>query len=393
MARTHPPIKGVRSGGGKDADSIVSFNLDAFTSYGHEQGDNAPVSEAAAFAYTTALNRFLQRDSGHRVQIGDASTVFWADASDARLSSEAEADFAAWFDPAPNEATEASKVRAKLDAIRQGQRLAEINPALAKHVRFHVLALAPNAARLSIRFYLEDDFGVIAGNYRRYLADMRIEPPPRDAQPAMWKYLAETALLGKRENVPPNLAGEWLRAILAGTRYPQTLLATILMRLRADGDVSALRVSMLKAVLVRNFNQEAPVALDPENRDKGYLLGRLFAVYEYIQSAALGPRVNATVKDKFYASASAQPRKVFALLEHGSANHLSKVGKASPGRKVNLEKQIGAIMDLMNPANDPFPAALSAESQALFGLGYYHQRNDFFRAKSADAPVAEDNAQ
>jgi len=136
-----------------------------------------------------------------------------------------------------------------------------------------------------------------------------------------------------------------------------------------------------------------PVALDPDNRDKGYILGRLFAVYEHVQSAALGPRVNATVKDKFYASASAQPRKVFALLEHGSANHLSKVGKASPGRKVNLEKQVGAIMDLMDPADDPFPAALSAEQQALFGLGYYHQRNDFFRSKSQDAPAAEDNAQ
>ena len=134
------------------------------------------------------------------------------------------------------------------------------------------------------------------------------------------------------------------------------------------------------------------MALDPDNREKGYLLGRLFATYEHVQSAALGPRVNATVKDKFYASASAQPRKVFALLEHGSANHLSKVGKASPGRKVNLEKQVGAIMDLMNPADDPFPAALSAESQALFGLGYYHQRNDFFRTKSPDAPLAEDNA-
>ena len=231
-----------------------------------------------------------------------------------------------------NEASEAAKVGAKLDMIRQGKPLAEIDPALEKDVRFHVLALAPNAARLSIRFYLEDTFGAIAANYRRYLDDMAIDPPPRDAQPALWKYLAETAVLGKRENVPPNLAGEWLRSILAGTRYPQTLLATILMRLRADGDVSALRVSMLKAVLIRNFNKEAPVALDPDNRDKGYLLGRLFAVYEHVQSAALGPKVNATVKDKFYASASAQPRKVFALLEHGSANHLvqGRQGVAGP---------------------------------------------------------------
>jgi len=356
------------------------------------------VSEAAAFAYTTALNRFLERDSQHRIQIGDASTVFWADASDTKASEEAEAMFAAWMDPSAvrppgaDETTETAKVAAKLEMIARGQPLAEVNPVLTKGVRFHVLALAPNAARLSIRFYLEDDFGVIAERYRRFLDEMRIDPPPRDAHPALWKYLAETAVLGKRENVPPNLAGEWLRSILSGAPYPMTLLATVLMRIRADGDVSALRVTMMKAVLIRNIKKEAPVALDPECRDKGYILGRLFAVYEHVQSAALGPKVNATVKDKFYASASAQPRKVFALLEHGSANHLSKVGKVSPGRKVNLEKQVGAIMDLMTPSNDPYPAALSAEQQALFGLGYYHQRNDFFR-KPQDAPATEEKTQ
>jgi len=126
------------------------------------------------------------------------------------------------------------------------------------------------------------------------------------------------------------------------------------------------------------------VALDPDNKDKGYLLGRLFATYEHVQTAALGSKVNATVKDKFYGSASAQPRKVFALLDKGSANHLSKVGKQSPGRKVNLEKQIGAIMDRMQPGADPFPASLSAEEQALFGLGYYHQRNEFFKPRKDD---------
>jgi CRISPR-associated protein Csd1 len=121
------------------------------------------------------------------------------------------------------------------------------------------------------------------------------------------------------------------------------------------------------------------VSLDPDFKDRGYLLGRLFAAYEQAQSAALGNKVNATIKDKFYGSASAQPRKVFALLESGSANHLSKVGKQSPGRRVNLEKLIASIMDKMAPGADPFPAALAAEEQALFGLGYYHQRSEFFK--------------
>ena len=92
------------------------------------------------------------------------------------------------------------------------------------------------------------------------------------------------------------------------------------------------------------------MSLDPANTNKGYLLGRLFAAYEHAQSAALGRNVNATIKDKFYGAASAQPRKVFPLLDKGSANHLSKVGKQRPGQKVNLEKPIGEIIEEMSPA-------------------------------------------
>lgn len=399
VARLHPAIKGVWGAQSSGA-SIVSFNLDAFTSYGHEQGDNAPVSEMAAAAYTTALNTFLRRDSGHFLQIGDASTVFWADASAAEAAANAEALFGAFWDDAPDTAAPAidtslqtKKIRDKLDLIRQGIPLASIDPGLAEGVRFHILGLAPNAARLSIRFSFENSFGAIAANYQRYLQDMRIEPPPRHGQPALWKYLAETAVLGKRENIPPNLAGDWMRAILAGPRYPQTLLATVLMRLRADKDVNDLRVGILKALLVRNLNREdTPVALKPDYPSKGYQLGRLFAVYERIQADALGGKVNATIKDKFYGAASAQPRKVFALLEKSSANHLSKLGKLKPGLKVTREILVGEIMAAMDPAADPFPSALSAEDQALFGLGYHHQRSDFFKS-TKDVTPSEETAQ
>ena len=388
VARLHPSIKGVWGAQSSGA-ALVSFNLDAFTSYGHEQGDNAPVSEAAAFAYTTALNRFLERDSGHRVQIGDASTVFWADSFNASAAEDAESLFVTFFDPKTEDAVEAKKIGIQLERIRKGEQLTDIEPQLAEGVRFYVLGLAPNAARLSIRFYFENDFGVLTANYQRYVEEMRIEPPPREPYPPLWKYLSELAVLGKRENVPPNLAGEWMRAILSGTHYPLTLLSGILMRIRADGEVNALRVGVLKAVLNRNYNREAPVAFDPDNRNRGYLLGRLFAAYEQVQTAALGSKVNSTIKDKFYGSASAQPRKVFALLESGSANHLSKVGKQSPGRRINLEKLIGAIMDKMEPGGDPFPASLSAEDQALFGLGYYHQRNEFFKKAVETADTGE----
>lgn len=392
VARTHPPIRGIRtSAGAKDSDSIVAFNHKSFESYEHEQGDNAPISEAAAFRYTTALNAFLAKGSRNRIQIGDASTVFWADASDAATAEKAESAFVAMFEQV-DEDVENRKIGDILERIRKGQPLEEVAPELSQGVRFHVLGLAPNAARLSIRFWFDNDFGVLARNYQRFAADMRIEPPPREANPPLWRYLIEMAVLGKRENVPPNLAGEWMRAILNGTTYPQTLLSTVLMRIRADGEINALRVAILKALVIRNFKneKEAPVSMDPENTNKGYLLGRLFAAYEHAQTAALGAKVNATIKDKFYGAASAQPRKVFALLEKGSANHLSKVGKQAPGFRIVLERTIGGIMEKMSPGDEPFPASLSAQEQALFGLGYYHQRNDFFKTKKAEPADQKD---
>jgi CRISPR-associated protein Csd1 len=385
VARLHPAIKGVWGAQSSGA-SIVSFNLDAFESYGHEQGENAPVSEAAAFAYTSALNHFLERNSGHRIQIGDASTVFWADSSDAQAVLEAESLFLGFIDEKEAEAVEEKKIEAILAKLRAGRPIAEFKPDLPQGVRFFVLALAPNAARLSVRFYIEDDFGVIAERYLRHLDRLRINPPPRDEAPSMWRMLVETAVLRKSDNIQPNLAGEWMRAILTDSPYPLTLLSTLIMRLRADHDVNALRVAILKSILIRNFKMEVPVSLDPECKEPGYLLGRLFAVYEQIQTAALGRNVNATIKDKFYGSAAAQPRKVFHMLESGSANHLSKIGKQRPGLKVNLEKAIGAIMGAMSPDDDPFPASLPDKSQALFGLGYYHQRNEFFKKSEKSRP-------
>lgn len=387
-ARLHPSVKGVWGAQSSGA-ALVSFNLDAFESYEHKQGFNAPVSELAAFKYTTVLNRYLAPDSGHRVQIGDASTVFWADTSDPKLAEVAESMFLSIVDSggtSKDDEAISRKVGEQLNLILKGVPLKDIEPDLAEGVRFFVLGLSPNAARLSVRFYFEDNFGKLTGNYQRFLSDMAIKPPPRDEFPPLWRYLRETAVLGKRENVAPNLAGEWMRAILTGGHYPLPLLSAILTRIRADGDINALRAAILKSLLIRNFNKEAPVALDPDNTNRGYLLGRLFATYEQAQTAALGAKVNATIKDKFYGSASAQPRKVFHMLESGSVNHLSKVGKMSPGRKVNLEKQIAAIMDLMEPGSNPFPTSLSAEEQALFGLGYYHQRSEFFKKHDDKAP-------
>ncbi|MCX8509352.1 MAG: type I-C CRISPR-associated protein Cas8c/Csd1, partial [Rhodobacteraceae bacterium] len=392
VARLHPSIKGVWGAQSSGA-SLVSFNLDAFTSYGHDQGDNAPVSEAATFAYTTALNRFLEKGSGHRIQIGDASTVFWADCADAATAEEAEAFFGAFIDPKVEEVLATSTIGARLEEIRSCKPLAKVAPKLNEGVRFHVLGLAPNAARLSVRFYWESDFGQLTANYQRYVADTALDPPPREGWPPLWRYLRELAVLGKSENVPPNLAGDWMRAILTGTPYPMTLLSTALMRMLSDGEINALRAAIVKSVLIRNLKVEVPVALDPANTNKGYILGRLFAVYEEVQRAALGGNVNATIKDKFYGSASATPQKVFAALSSGSQNHFSKLKKQSLGRAVNLEKLLMTITDLMEPGDDPIPVSLASNEQALFGIGYYHQRSYFFRKHDDSEHTMTESAQ
>lgn len=391
VARLHPAIKGVWGAQSSGA-SLVSFNLDAFTSYGNEQGDNAPVSEAAAFAYTTVLNRFLERGSGHRLQIGDASTVFWADAASAEAAATAEAVADAFFGdiPVADESMEANKVRAVLEKIRAGRpmEIAEAAPELAAGVRFCVLGLSPNAARLSVRFWLEDDFRRLAERFARHLQAMRIEPPPREDKPSLWRCLIEMAVQRKSENIPPNLAGEWLRAILNGAPYPLTLLATVLMRLRADKDVNALRVAILKAVLTTQPNaKEVPVSLDPANTDPGYLLGRLFAAYEYAQTQAL-PGLNATIRDKYYGTASATPRAVFPLLQRGATHHLAKLRKDKPGQSITIDRRIGEIFELAD-AGSLFVPTLTAQRQALFAVGYYHQKNDFYRRRDEAAPAEE----
>lgn len=388
VARLHPAIKGVW-GGQSSGGSIVSFNLDAFESYDHSQGENAPVSEAAAFAYTTALNRFLANDSGHRIQIGDASTVFWAEASDNEQAIAAEDVFSQLMSPDGN--TEAKRIGAILARIRSGRPAEEIRAELPKNVTFHVLGLSPNAARISVRFYLENEFGDMAERIVEHMQRLWIEPAPREQFPSVWRLLIETAVQRKTENIAPNLAGEWIRAILTGNLYPLSLLATLNMRMRADHDVNALRVAIIKSVLIRNFGMEVKVALDPDNREPGYLLGRLFATYEQIQSAALGRNVNATVKDKFYGAAVSQPRKIFPLLDKGSKSHLSKVGRDRRGYQVNLEKAVAEIFNAMTPGDDPFPSHLPDRQQGLFALGYYHQRNKFFPA--SDKSESEGTAQ
>lgn len=401
LARLHPAIKGV-NGAQTAGASIVSFNLDAFTSYGKSQGENAPISEQAAFAYTTVLNHLLRRDEHNRqrLQIGDASVVFWAHSTDASQATQAEATFWSMLEPPSDDGQEAEKLRSVLSAVAQGRPLRELDPQREEGTQLSVLGLAPNASRLSIRFWETGSLETFARRLGEHFQDLRIEPLPWKTAPAIWRLLYATAPSrdgkAKAEDVPAHLAGEMARAILTGRRYPHSLLATLIMRMRADGDISGVRVALCKAVLARESRlggktnpEELPMSLDKEAGNPGYRLGRLFAVLESAQRLALGDKVNATIRDRYYGAASATPAMVFPMLLRNTQNHLSKIRKDKPGLAVNLERDIAEIIDGLQ---SQFPRSLRLEDQGRFAIGYYHQSHARF-ARNADTEQPEQGAQ
>ena len=407
IARLHPAIKGV-FGGQSSGGSIISFNKEAFASFGKEQGANAPVSEQSAFAYTTALNYLLRPENGHsliigldriraalrvakkqnesqdfdkRPSIGNTSTVFWAEADDNATAQAAEGFFAQVFTP-PDDEQESAKVFNVLEQMSKGRPLQEIAPELSANTRFYILGLAPNAARISVRFWLDTTFGQLAENLAQHWQDLAIEPCAWKTPPSIWRLLLQTAVLGKSENISPVLAGEMTRAVICGTSYPLSLLSQLITRIRADGDVNGLRVAMMKAVLERRFRkgfieEGVPMSLNNESPNRAYLLGRLFAVLERIQYQALG-ELNAGIADRYYGSASAVPFSVFPRLLSGAKHHLSRLRKDKAGMAVNLDKDLGKIIAKLP---ETFPRHLSIDEQGRFAIGYYHQKQSYFAKK------------
>jgi CRISPR-associated protein Csd1 len=373
-ARLHTAIKGVW-GGQPSGANIVSFNLAAFNSFGKEQGYNAPVGGKAEFAYSTALNTLLAKGSRQRIQVGDASTVFWA---------ERKHTLEDWFidifgEPAKEDSDqENSAIKALFRSPETGT-----TPILDNNIKFYVLGLAPNASRIAIRFWYAGTVAKVEENIRQHFKDIAVDHAPHQPEYlSLFRLLVSTALLGKSDNIQPNLAGDLMRAILAGTPYPDTLLSSAIRRIRADREVTYPRISLIKAVLVRktryrNEKEEIGMALDTSNINSGYLLGRLFAVLERAQEAA-NPGINATIRDRFYGAASSTPVTVFAHLMKLKNHHIAKL--ANKGQAVNLEKQIGEIISGLAD----FPAHLSLPDQGRFAIGYYHQRQDFFAKKSTD---------
>ena len=377
----HSAIKGVWGAQTAGA-NIVSFNLDAFRSFGKEQGANAPVSAAAAFAYTTALNSLLAKGSRQRMQVGDASTVFWAQSEQ---DSDFEDDFASFFDADhdnPDEHTE--QVRALFAALQSGQ----FDGAPGDR-KFYVLGLAPNAARIAIRFWCAATLHEVAAYIRLWFVDLELQRGPHDPEfPPLFRLLTAIALQGKADNVPPNLGGDVMRAILTGGPFPALWLNAAVQRCRAECQVSYLRACVIKACLNRAIRFQNPKSeevyrpmLDLDNMNAGYRLGRLFATLEKIQEEA-SPGLNATIRERYYGAASSTPVAVFTTLMRLKNHHLAKL--ANRGRATNFEKLIAEIVGGL----DDFPTHMALPDQGRFALGYYHQRQDFFTKADAHKTAA-----
>lgn len=383
IATLHPAIKGVRGAQSMGA-SLVSFNAPAFESHGHTQGGNAPVSEYAAFAYTTALNTLLADRDACRT-IGDTTVVCWAESGQPAYQ---QVGMGALFDD--EERFSEKDLHEVLAKLASGQHLDWNGFALDPDEHFYVLGLAPNAARLSVRFFLQDSFGSFMRNLEQHYRDIAIvHSYDKFETLPLWKLLGETVNQNARSKDPqPQLAGDMLRAVLLGQPYPATLLNGAQLRIRAERSVTRGRAAIIKGYYARllrlgrsadTYPKEDVLQMErnPHCTDLPYTLGRLFSVCEQIQEAA-NPGINATIKDKYFNSASCTPASIFPLLGNLAQKHLRVIRRTKPGLAVTLEKQLGELAVLVG---DHYPARLTLPEQGSFQLGYYFETQARYQKK------------
>jgi len=372
-ARLHPIIKGVRNAQSAGA-SIVSFNAPAFESYGRtdEQGLNAPVSEYAAFAYGAALNDLLS-DSEHVKYFGDATVVYWADEN----STECQDCFLGLLEPKEDEISnkdlnEIMKGIQAKNLVFEGKKLNYENP-------FYILGLSPNSARLSIRFFLEKNFGEVVENIAKHYRDLKITKPSfkKFENIPLWQILAATVSPKSKDKASsPLMSGAVIKSIMTGQNYPVSLFQNAILRVKTEHEITYERTAIIKAYLTRNKGRENLMALDENSTDKNYIFGRIFSVLENIQEAA-NPGLNATIKDKYFNSACATPAHIFPILQKLSVNHLRKL---EIGQKIYFEKQLTNLMGKISPTEKK-SSTLTLEEQGMFILGYYHQTQERYKSK------------
>lgn len=372
ISRIHKGIKGV-PGAQSSGAALVSFNAPAFESYGKEQSYNAPVGKYAEFAYTTALN-YLLNQREYRFPLGDSMIVFWAESG----KKEYQDMFSLMLNPQLDNQEETKKLFGNL---QRGIRVDLEDIKLNMEQRFYILCLAPNAARLSVRFFYQNSFGNIMENLSKHYQRMEIIKPAwvELEYLGVQKMLFETVNQKSKDRTPiPSMAAMVLNAVLQNNRYPATLYTDTLIRIRSEqGNVTCGRAAIIKAVLMKNYNWkegEKFMGLNEECKETAYVLGRLFAVLEFIQRDA-NPGINATIRDRYFNSACATPASVFPILIKLKNSHMKKIERESAGTKVYYEKLLTELIGKIEISENMqgFPSRLSLEEQGKFMLGYYHQ--------------------
>lgn len=379
LARLHPSIKGV-AGAQSSGASLVSFNAPAFCSFEHEQGANAPVSDYAAFAYTTALNTLLA-DRNRVSRVGDTTILCWAAGGESAYQD-------CFLMSIFNDSYTENDILNTLHHLSKGESIQWDDTRLSPDTRFYVLGLAPNAARLSVRFFWQNSFGALARNLERHYQRLEIIRPSFDKFPTLsiWRLVLETVrkVPGRAPEPHPRLAGDLLLAVLNDTLYPATLLNGVELRIRAERSVSRGQAAILKAYYTKYLEQFQPdspmkealtVQLNEQTNYLPYLLGRLFAVLEGLQQRAT-PGINTTIKDRYFNSASATPAIVFPQLINLAQKHLNKL---DGGLAVYYDKQ---ITELSSRITQTLPTRMSLAEQSAFQLGYYHETQRRYTAKT-----------
>lgn len=376
VAQLHPSIKGIYGAQSSGA-SLVSFNAPAFCSYDREQGLNAPTSQYAAFAYGAALNYLIATQN---TRVGDVTLLFWAESGE-----EAYADALKRFGFGGGDEDDQYKeedLKGLMESLAEGADVEWDGTRIDPNMTFYILGISPNAARLSVRFFLRNSFGQFIRNVKAHYDRLEIVRPsfdPFDNIP-VWRMLKETVNPNSREKKPAaDMAGDTLRAILTNTPYPATLLNGVTLRIRADREMNRTRAAILKAYYLKNRNPFVPeevltVSLNQDSNHEAYVLGRLFSVLEAIQSDA-NPGINATIRDKYFSSASATPGVVFPTLVNLAQKHLRKLDE---GKKIFYDKQ---LTELMSKLGETYPNRMNLPQQGAFQLGYYHQTQYRFTKK------------
>lgn len=379
----HPKIKGVRDTQSAGA-NLVSFNASAYESYGLSSSINAPVSEYAAFAYATALNYLLSHPS-HNAYLGDTSIVYWAEDANP-----AYADFfSAAFSPKEDQNKLLDSI---LHKVVHGLPIAA--EGLDPGTPFCVLGLAPNAARIAVRFFLQDTFGNMLKNIAAHYARLDIAKAPyeRDYLAPYWLLLETVHPMSKDNASSPLLAGAVLEAILSNAKYPEALMQNVLLRVRAEHDINRGKAAILKAYLQKNHGDDpetkevAKVSLQEDCTVLPYVLGRLFAALEFIQTSSSESEIGANIKKKYFSTACDTPALIFNELLKQYPIYLNRT--KSEGKRIFYSNLVLELMGKLPAPNerDAFPARLNNLEQCQFLLGYHHQLQRFYQ-KKADAPA------